>query len=96
MVIQEKLPETILLPRLAADTLKWSRAASNEGYLRWWEHEAFVLPRRGAMIGEEGEIPGDEGNVVYIPPAEHHQFVNRGDKVLRFLKVLPIPQRTSL
>jgi oxalate decarboxylase/phosphoglucose isomerase-like protein (cupin superfamily) len=48
------------------------------------------------MIGKEGEIPGDEGNVVYIPPAEHHQFVNRGDKVLRFLKVLPIPQRTSL
>jgi oxalate decarboxylase/phosphoglucose isomerase-like protein (cupin superfamily) len=48
------------------------------------------------MAGEEGKIPRDEGNVVYIPPAEHHQFVNRGDAVLRFLKVLPIPQRTPL
>ena len=48
------------------------------------------------MTGEEGEIPGDEGDVVYIPPAEHHQFVNRDDEVLRFLMVLPIPQRTPL
>jgi hypothetical protein len=33
------------------------------------------------MNVEEGEIPGDEGDVVHIPPAEHHQSVNRGDSV---------------
>ena len=64
--------------------------------IRYWEHQLFVLSGKGVVVGQNGEVPLGEGDVVYIPPAEHHQFANRGDEVLRFLMVLPIPQRTSL
>ena len=64
--------------------------------IHYWEHEVFVLSGKGVVTGQNGEVPLGEGDVVYIPPAEHHQFVNRGDDVLRILMVVPIPQRTDL
>jgi quercetin dioxygenase-like cupin family protein len=63
-------------------------------HTHYWEHDVFVLYGRGVVVGEEGEISLSEGDVVYVPPAEHHRFVNRGNEVLRFLMVLPIAQHT--
>jgi mannose-6-phosphate isomerase-like protein (cupin superfamily) len=57
--------------------------------IRYWEHQLFVLSGKGVVIGQNGGVPLGEGDVVYIPPAEPHQFANRGDEVLRFLMVLP-------
>ena len=69
--------------------------ATTTAQCHYWEHEVFVLSGRGVVVGGVGELPLGEGDVVYVPPAERHRFVNRGDEVLRFLMVLPISQHTS-
>jgi quercetin dioxygenase-like cupin family protein len=61
-------------------------------HAHYWEHQVFVLSGTGAAIGEEGELPLRQGDLVYVPPAERHQFANRGRELLRFLVVLPISQ----
>jgi quercetin dioxygenase-like cupin family protein len=61
----------------------------------YWEHQVFVLSGKGAAIGEHGELPLSEGDVIYVPPAARHQFVNRGSRLLRFLMVLPIAQHAE-
>ena len=70
--------------------------AATAAQSHYWEHEVFVLAGRGVVAGEESESPLGEGDLVYMPPAERHRFVNSGDEVLRFLMVLPIAQATSL
>ena len=55
----------------------------------------FVLAGRGAVIAGGEEAILGEGDMVYVPPQERHQFVNRGEQPFRFLMVLPIPQNTT-
>jgi quercetin dioxygenase-like cupin family protein len=54
-----------------------------------WEHEIFVLAGQGAARREDGESPLQEGTVVFVPGMEMHQFVNRGDSLLRFICMVP-------
>jgi quercetin dioxygenase-like cupin family protein len=61
-------------------------------HTHYWEHQVFVLSGRGAVIREESEILLGEGDIIYVAPLEHHQFANKGDKVLRFLVTFPIPR----
>jgi len=55
-----------------------------------WEHEVFVLSGRGVVISEKGETPIAKDSVVFVPPDEHHCFVNNGDEVLCFICLIPI------
>jgi len=55
-----------------------------------WEHEVFVLSGRGVVLGGEGETQIAKDSVVFVPPDEHHCFVNNGDEPLRFICVIPI------
>jgi len=64
-------------------------------HTRYWEHQVFVLAGRGAVIAGDQEALLGEGDMVYIPPGERHQFVNRGEQPFRFLMALPIPQNTT-
>lgn len=82
-------------PGFALRLYEMKPGATTTAQSHYWEHEVFVLAGRGVVAGEEGEIPLGEGDVVYVPPAERHRFVNRGDEVLRFLMVLPIAQHAS-
>jgi mannose-6-phosphate isomerase-like protein (cupin superfamily) len=53
----------------------------------------FVLSGRGIVRGPGGkETPIEPDTVVYIPPHEEHGFFNRGDDVLRFICVIPLPE----
>jgi quercetin dioxygenase-like cupin family protein len=61
-------------------------------HTHYWEHQVFVLSGQGAVIGEESEIPLVEGDMVYVPPLERHQFANKGNKMLRFLMMFPLPR----
>ncbi len=54
-----------------------------------WEHEVFVLDGKGAVKSEKGEIPIEAGKSIYVPPDELHQFINKGDSVLRFICIIP-------
>ncbi len=81
-------------PNFALRLYEMEPGAATTAQSHYWEHQVFVLSGRGAVVGEEGELPLGEGDVVYVPPAERHRFVNRGNEVLRFLMVLPIAQHT--
>ncbi len=54
-----------------------------------WEHEVFVLSGRGVVVGEEGETQIAKDSVVFVPPDEHHCFINNGSETLRFICVIP-------
>jgi quercetin dioxygenase-like cupin family protein len=83
-------------PNFALRIYEMEPGAVTTDQTHYWEHTVFVLYGRGVVVGEEGEIPLSEGDVVYVPPAELHRFVNRGDEVLHLLMVLPIAQHTSV
>ena len=57
-----------------------------------WEHEVFVLAGEGAVVGEGGETPIAEGNVVFIAPDEPHCLVNKSGQPLRFICLIPLPK----
>jgi DNA-binding NarL/FixJ family response regulator len=61
-----------------------------------WEDEVFVLRGRGAVVGPEGEVAIREGDVIYIPPRERHQFVNQGDDDLCLLMAVPKSEQMTL
>lgn len=54
-----------------------------------WEHQVFVIRGRGALAGAEGETPFREGDVVFVPPEEPHQFRNTGDAAVEFICLVP-------
>ena len=54
-----------------------------------WEHEVFVLEGKGATRDKEKEKSFKEGDIIFIQPMEWHQFVNNGEKPLKFLCLIP-------
>jgi len=54
-----------------------------------WEHEVFVLSGLGEVRQGENSWSIGPGSVVYIPPGEGHQFVNKGDETLEFICLIP-------
>lgn len=55
-----------------------------------WEHEVFILEGEGLVVGEERERKFKAGNAIFIPPNEKHQFKNNGQKIVKFLCLVPI------
>ena len=58
-------------------------------HLHDWEHEVFVLEGKGIVRLENSEKEIRKGYVVFIPPNTKHSFINKGDKKLRFLCIIP-------
>ena len=54
-----------------------------------WEHEVFILEGEGTVFGKEGEKKFKPGDAVFVPPNEKHQFRNTGNKLLKFLCLVP-------
>ena len=54
-----------------------------------WEHEVFILGGKGAVFDGTKETPFKAGDVVFILPDERHQFKNTGNKILKFLCLIP-------
>ena len=44
----------------------------------------------GVVKGEQGEVEIEKDSVVFVPPEEHHYFMNNGNEILRFICVIPI------
>ena len=55
-----------------------------------WEHEVYILAGKGLAVGEQGETQIAKDSVVFIPPNEHHCFINNSNEILRFICVIPI------
>ncbi|MGB7062233.1 MAG: cupin domain-containing protein [Candidatus Zixiibacteriota bacterium] len=64
-----------------------------EGYTPYhkheWEHEVFVLKGRGSLVTETKNFPLNEGDAVFVPGNENHQFRNESDEPLVFLCMVP-------
>lgn len=54
-----------------------------------WEHEVFVLEGDGITKNKTSEEPFKQGDVLFVPPMEWHQFVNTGKNTLKFLCLIP-------
>ena len=54
-----------------------------------WEHEVYILAGSAAVATPDGDRPASEGDCLYIPPGEIHQFRNAGDDELKFLCLVP-------
>jgi quercetin dioxygenase-like cupin family protein len=83
-------------PRYALRLYEMERGCVTTAHTHYWEHQVFVLSGQGTILAGQDEAQIEEGDMVYIPPGERHQFINRGRKPLRFLLALPIPQNTTL
>ena len=57
----------------------------------WWEHEVFVLDGQGVVVDAEEETPISPGMAILVEGDEIHQFRNTGDRVLRFICLIPHP-----
>ena len=57
-----------------------------------WEHEVFVLAGRGEVRTQQGPVPIAEGDAVFVPGGEMHNFANTGEEPLRFLCMIPLQQ----
>ncbi len=58
-----------------------------------WEHEIFVLSGEGAVVNGEAEKALREGDVVFIPGDERHQFKNTGKDPFTLLCMIPSKKR---
>lgn len=55
-----------------------------------FEHEAFVLEGEGVLVFEEKEYEFKKDYFLFVPPDKEHQFQNTGEKVLKFLCLVPL------
>jgi quercetin dioxygenase-like cupin family protein len=54
-----------------------------------WEHEVFILEGEGQLFDGTQATPFGVGDAVFVPANERHQFKNTGQKLLRFLCLIP-------
>ena len=54
-----------------------------------WEHEVFILEGEGLIVSEQQERKFRTGDVIFIPPNERHQKKSNGEKIGKFLCVVP-------
>lgn len=54
-----------------------------------WEHEVFIVEGSGITKDKQTERPFHQGEVLFVPAMEWHQFVNTGETLLRFLCLIP-------
>ncbi len=54
-----------------------------------WEHEVFILEGEGQLFDGNVVSSLKSGDVAFIPSNEIHQFKNVGEKVLKFICLIP-------
>lgn len=53
------------------------------------DHGVVILRGKGMVILGEEKKEVSPGDVIYIPPQEVHQLINRGEEIFAFLCVIP-------
>ncbi|MEL6740631.1 MAG: cupin domain-containing protein [Planctomycetota bacterium] len=55
-----------------------------------YEHEVYVVSGRGEILLDGAYRPVRDGDVIYVPADEEHQFRAADDEHLRFLCLVPV------
>lgn len=55
-----------------------------------WEHEIFVKRGHGIFISEDERYVIGEGDVIFIPSGERHQFRNESKETLELICLIPL------
>ena len=77
-------------PTFAMRVIELAPGASSAHHSHAWEHEVFVLSGKGTVWAASGETPICEGDAVFVPPNEEHEFKNGGVDPLRFICLIPL------
>jgi len=56
-----------------------------------YEHEVLVLKGTGMAGTPDGDRPFKEGDVIFVPANEVHQFCNTSQEVCEFICLIPAP-----
>jgi len=54
-----------------------------------WEHEVFILEGNGVTRDKINEKPFKQGDVIFVPSMEWHQFMNTAEDTLKLLCLIP-------
>jgi len=55
-----------------------------------WEHEIFVKKGYGILISEDKKHTVKQGDVIFIPSGEPHQFINESNETLELICLIPL------
>ena len=55
-----------------------------------WEHEIFVKKGHGILISEGKKHAVGQGEVIFIPGGERHQFINESNETLELICLIPL------
>ncbi len=55
-----------------------------------WEHEVFIKRGRGKLVCEDKDFPLKEGDIIFIPGGEKHQFLNSFRGIFEFICIVPL------
>ncbi len=55
-----------------------------------WEHEIFVKKGYGILISEDKKHAVKQGDVIFIPSGEPHQFINESNETLELICLIPL------
>jgi quercetin dioxygenase-like cupin family protein len=58
-----------------------------------WEHEVFILRGSGTVVENGKDVPFEQGDVIFVPSCETHQFKNADDAELEFICLIPINKK---
>jgi quercetin dioxygenase-like cupin family protein len=78
-------------PNFAMRVIEVEPGGHSPLHIHPWEHEVFILKGEGAVVHETTEHPVSQGDVVFVPPGEQHQFKNASDEPLEFICLIPNP-----
>lgn len=54
-----------------------------------WEHEVFIVSGSGEIRNKTKREVFKQGDVIFVPSKELHQFVNTSEELLQFICVIP-------
>ena len=54
------------------------------------EHEIFIVEGQGIISDGTKEVPVKKGDAIFIQAGEKHSFINKTDRPLQFICVIPI------
>jgi len=58
-----------------------------------FEHEVYVMQGKGTLKTSDDERPLEQGDIIWVPPNDMHQFLNTGNEPLFFMCLVPIAKK---